>query len=98
MEDIAVYVGALGVGLISGGVIGLVGRRKRRKLAAAGDEDAKRKFEEYRTLETIVAPLLLVVGVCLLGVKAYADYQTALTPVSPEKALERAMKSFPKSN
>ncbi|HEX9556484.1 MAG TPA: hypothetical protein VF991_08320 [Reyranella sp.] len=98
MEGIAGFVGAIGVGFIAGGVAAIVGRTKRRKRATAGDDDAKSKLEKWQTLETVVAPILVVVGLCMLAVKFYADYQAALTPLSPDKALERAVKSLPKSN
>ena len=98
MDGIAEIVGVVGVGLIGGGFVAILGRRKRRKLAATGDEDAKIKLEKWRTLETVVAPGLIVVGLCMMAVKTYADYQTLRTPLSPDKALERALKSFPKPN
>jgi hypothetical protein len=97
METITI-VGAIGVGLIAGGGSGILGRRRRRKLAAAGDEDAKSKLEKWQTLETVVAPILVVAGFCLLSVKFYFDYQEARTPMTPEKALERAFKNLPKPN
>jgi hypothetical protein len=73
--DIWTIVGALGVGLVAGGVVGVSGRQKYRRLAA-------------------IAPGWLVLGICLLGVKFYGDYEKARTPLSPEKALESATKTL----
>jgi hypothetical protein len=94
MEDIWVLVGGLGVGFLAAGFVGIFGRRRMRRLAAAGDEDAKRNLEKWRTLHTVVAPVFLAIGICMLAVKFYADYQKALTPLSREKALERATKNL----
>ena len=89
---------ALGVGLICGGYVVISARHKRRKLAASGDEDAKTKLENGKTVETVAGPLVLVAGICLLIVATYADYQKLRTPLSPDKALEKAMENLRKLN
>jgi heme/copper-type cytochrome/quinol oxidase subunit 2 len=91
-------VGAAGVGFLAAGVAAIFGRSRRRRLASAGDEDAKRKLARRRTVETVVAPIFVVIGIGILSVKFYADYEKARTPLSPEKALERATRSLTKPN
>ncbi|CAN5880358.1 hypothetical protein BH11PSE3_BH11PSE3_43990 [soil metagenome] len=96
MDYIWAIVAGLGGGLIAAGVIGIGGRSKRRRLAASGDEKAKLQLVKWRTLETVVAPSCLALGLCLLGIKFYADYEKARTPLSPHKAFENATKRLMK--
>jgi hypothetical protein len=90
--------GAAGIGLICGGAIAIWGRFKKRRRAIDGDEAAKAALEKSRTLELVVAPLCIIAGICLLAFKTYSDYERLRQPLPPDKALERAMKNFPKSN
>ena len=96
--EIADYVGPLGVGLLCGGFAAIIGRRKRSKLAASGDEKAKAELKKWRIADTVVAPILIVAGVCLLALQFYLDYQKAQSPLPPDKALDDALKRLPKSN
>jgi hypothetical protein len=72
---------------MAGGIIIFVRRRKQRKPDAASDLRAKEQLENQGPAETIVAPLLLATGVCLLIASTYADNARLRTPL-PEKALE----------
>jgi hypothetical protein len=81
---------ALGIGLMIGGYMVISDRRKQRKRAAVGDEEAMAKLEKHKTVETVVAPLILGAGVCLTIASTYADYVQLRAPLSPEKAFERA--------
>ncbi len=80
MEGVLQYLGPVGVGLIVGGVLAVRLRRK--------------KLEKSSTIEKMVGPIMLAIGICLVIAKGYGDYQEARTPLSPDKALDRAMKSF----
>jgi hypothetical protein len=88
---------ALAVGLMIGGYIVIADRRKKRKLAGAGDQQARDQLEKSRTVDTVVAPVLLAAGVGLMIVTTYADYVRLRTPLSPDKAFQRAAESLDKA-
>jgi len=98
MEWVVSLVSAVGVGLICFGAGGLWHRFKTIRRATDGDETAKADLKRYRILLTVIAPLSIAAGICLVGIKTYADYNKLRQPLSPDKAWERAMKNLPKPN
>ncbi len=90
--ETSTIVGIIGITMITYGVSEVFGRRRLRKLAAAGDADARAKLEKKPTVPIVI----LVAGHCLLFAAAYFDYQKYRTPLTPEKALERAVRNLPR--
>jgi|GEM_PF-2062041 len=91
METSAI-VGIIGITMITYGASDVLGRRRLRNLAAAGDADARTKLEKKRTVPLIV----LVAGHCFLFFAVYSNYQKARTPLTPEQALDRAVRNLPR--
>lgn len=90
--DTTTTIGIIGSTMIAYGVSEIFGRRRLRKLAAAGDADAGTKLQK----KPMVPLIVLVAGHCLLLTAVYLDYQRLRTPLTPEQALDRAMRNVPR--
>ena len=84
--DTTTIVGIIGSIMIAYGVSEIFGRRRLRKLAAAGDADAGTNLQK----KPMVPLIVLGAGHCLLLTAAYLNYHRLRTPLTPEQALVRA--------